>query len=291
MRSCCHPVLFLAFLCSSAYADLPLTVENLISDQGQVRADVSITYANVESQSLLAGDPITVQTGPATFVTIPTRVGERLTNTDTTVLTMGLRYGLSQRVEVYTRASAMATRQRSSFQGSSNTYTDAGLIDAWAGLNLQIKPDDTTPALLAFAEVALREKHQLSTSAFRSALVGLTTYKAIDPVVLSLTAAYRINEVRDDGGIALKPGNSMLLNPGVAFAVNDRITLSTGFQWTQRQANRRSGVPQGHDRTSVDILMGVGYGLDKGNSLNTTVKFNASGRSGAELRANWLHTF
>lgn len=291
MRRSLPVFLTLALPCSAVFAELPLAVENLISAQGQVRADVSITYANVESQSLLAGDPITVQTGPASFVTIPTRVGERLTNTDTTVLTMGLRYGLSQRVEVYTRASAMATSQRSSFQGSSSSYNQAGLIDAWAGLNLQIKPDDTTPALLAFAEVALNEKHQRSTSAFRSALVGLTTYKAIDPVVLSLTAAYRINQVRDDGGIALKPGNLMLLNPGVAFAVNDRITLSTGFQWTLRQADRRSGVPQGHDRTAVDTLMGVGYGLGKGNSLNTTVKFNASGRSGAELRANWLHTF
>lgn len=291
MRSRCQTFLALVFLSSSAYADLPLTVENLISDQGQVRADISITYANVERQSLLAGDPITVQTGPASFVTVPTRVGEELTNTDTTVLTLGLRYGLSHRVEIYTRASAMATRQRSSFQGSSNSFSDAGFIDAWAGLNVQLKPDDKTPALLAFAETALHEKHQRNSSAFRSALVGLTTYKAIDPVVLSLTAAYRFNQARDDGGISLKPGNLTLLNPGVAFAVNDRISLSTGFQWTMRQADRLAGVPQGHNRTSTDILMGVGYGLEKGNSLNTTVKFNASGRGGAELRANWLHTF
>lgn len=291
MRPSRSLLLISVLLCSAARADLPLAVENLLTDKGQLRADIAVSYANLERQHLVAGDPITVQTGPATFVTLPTRVGEELTNSDTTVLTAGLRYGISQSVEIYTRASAMATRQRGSFQGASSTHSDSGVVDAWAGVNVQIKPDNQTPALLGFAELALHEQQQRSAVAFRSALFGLTTYKAVDPVVLSLTAAYRMNRTRTDGSTELKPGNLLLLNPAVAFAANDRITLSTGFQWTRRLADRIDGLARGFNRTSTDILMGVGYGLDKGSSVNTSMKFNASGRSGAEFRVNWIHTF
>jgi len=44
-------------------------------------------------------------------------------------------------------------------------------------------------------------------------------------------------------------------------------------------------------RTATDLLLGVGYGFDKGNTLNTTVRANASGQGGAEFRMNWLYTF
>lgn len=44
-------------------------------------------------------------------------------------------------------------------------------------------------------------------------------------------------------------------------------------------------------KLTTDLLLGVGYGFDKGNTLNATFKANASGESGAELRVNWLYTF
>jgi len=69
------------------------------------------------------------------------------------------------------------------------------------------------------------------------------------------------------------------------------VTLSTGLQWTNRQADRVDGAEQGFRRTSTELLLGVGYGITKGNTLNFTFKANASGRNGADLRFNWLRTF
>lgn len=272
-------------------ADLPLTVEDLITDQGKIKADLSVSYANADRQGLVTAEPITVQTGPTSFVTLPALIGESQGNSDTAVLTLGLRYGLTAKTEVYSRLSALANRQRNSALGITDTSSDSGFSDAWAGVNVQIKKDDKTPAVLGFAEIALREKHRHSSASFKSALLGLTTYKAIDPVVFSLTGAYRFNQSRQDGEQNHKPGNLLLLNPSLAFAVNDRVTLSTGVQWTRRQADRSDGKAQGISRTASDLLLGVGYGFDKGNTLNTTFKLNASGRSGAELRLNWLYTF
>ena len=273
-------------------ADLPLTVEDLITDKGKVKLDVSLSYANRDRQGLASANPITVQTGPTSFVTLPALTGETQGNSDTLVGTMGLRYGLTAKAEIYGRASYLHNSSRSSSDLSATTSSsDSRFADAWAGVNYQFKKDDDTPAVLGFAEVALREKHRKSSASFKSWMLGATTYKAIDPVVLSLTAGYRFNLARKDGELDYKPGNSLFINPSVAFAVNDRITLTTGVQWLNRQADRLDGIAQGFRRTSTDLQLGMGYGIAKGSTLNLTFKSNISGRDGADLRLSWQRSF
>ena len=272
-------------------ADLPLTVEDLITDKGKVKLDVSLAYANSDRQGVSTGEPITVQTGATSFVTLPTLIGESRGNSDSLVGTLGLRYGLTGKSEIFARTSYLHSSSRSSDVSGISSNSESRFADAWAGINYQFKKDDDTPALLGFAEIALREKHEKSSSSFKSALVGLTTYKAIDPVVFSLTTAYRFNQSRQDGDKTYKPGNLLLLNPSIAFAVNDRVTLTTGMHWTNRQADKWDGQAQGFRRTSSDLLLGVGYGISKGSTVNLTFKSNVSGSNGADLRLNWLHTF
>ena len=281
----------LALGAASAHADLPLTVEDLITDKGKVKLDVSLAYANSDRQGVSTAEPITVQTGATSFVTLPTLIGESRGNSDSLVGTLGLRYGLTGKAEIFARTSYLHSSSRSSDVSGISSHSESRFADAWAGINYQFKKDDDTPALLGFAEIALREKHEKSSSSFKSALVGLTTYKAIDPVVFSLTTAYRVNLSRKDGEADYKPGNLFLLNPSIAFAVNDRVTLTTGMQWTNRQADKWDGKAQGFRRTSSDLLLGVGYGITKGSTINLTFKSNVSGSNGADLRLSWLHTF
>lgn len=61
---------------SPALADLPLTVEDLITDKGKIKADLSFSYGNADRQGLATAEPITVQTGPTSFVTLPALIGE-----------------------------------------------------------------------------------------------------------------------------------------------------------------------------------------------------------------------
>lgn len=280
-----------AVLPSLAFADLPLTVENLITDKGKFKLDVTMVYANSDRQGTSTADPIDIQTGPTTFVSLPTRIGESQGNSDTLVGTLGMRYGLTGKAEIYGRASYLSNSTRTTDLIGTRSTSENRFADAWAGVNYQFKNDDDTPALLGFAEVALREKHREGSASFKSWMLGVTTYKAIDPVVLSLTAGYRFNQGRRDGNAQYQPGNLLLLNPSIAFAVNDRVTLTTGVQWTNRQADQFNGITQGFRRTSTDLLLGAGYGISKGSTLNFTFKANASGQNGAVLRLNWLHTF
>ena len=41
-----------------ARADLPLTVEDLITDKGKFKLDLSLAYANANRQGVFAGEPI-----------------------------------------------------------------------------------------------------------------------------------------------------------------------------------------------------------------------------------------
>lgn len=279
------------FVASIAHADLPLTIEDLLTDKGKIKLDLSLAYANSDRRSVSVGEPIFVQTGPTSFVPVPTVVGDNRINSDTTVATLGLRYGLTPAAEIYARGSYLHSSQRLSGVSGKQTQHESGFTDAWAGLNYLFSPDTETPALLGFAEIALREKRREVSHAFKSALIGGTTNRAIDPVVLVLTAAYRFNTERSDGNVDVKPGNFLLLSPSIAFAVNDRVTLTTGFQWINRQADRVDGQTRESRQTSTDLTLGAGYGIDRGNTLNLTVNVNASGRNGADLRLNWLRTF
>ncbi len=69
-------------------ADLPLTVEDLITDKGKVKLDLSLSYANADRHGVATGDPVIVQTGPTSFVALPTLIGESVGNSDTLVATL-----------------------------------------------------------------------------------------------------------------------------------------------------------------------------------------------------------
>lgn len=260
----------LMLLSSAASADLPLTVESLITDKGKFKVDTSLSYSNNERQGVMTGEPVTIQTGETSFITLPTQFGESKQNIDVLVGTLGFRYGVSHKAEVYTRSSYLYRNTRSDGLSETESSNKNRFVDSWLGLNYQFSQDNDTPAFLDFVEGALYEKHQKSHSSGKSWKVGATVYRAIDPVVLSLTSSFQWNQKRNDGDVNLQPGNHVSLRPSVAFAVNDRVTLTTGFQWMNRQADRYNNQSQGFRRTSTDVTLGLGYGVSKGNTLNLT---------------------
>lgn len=274
-----------------ARADLPLTVEDLITDKDKFKLDLSLSYANGDRQGVSTGGSITIQTGPSAFVTLPVMIGESRVNSDTLVATWGLRYGLTSKAEIYTRASGLTHRQRSINVGGNTSSSHSRFADAWLGLNYQFLPNDRQPALLGFVEMALREKHLENSASLKSTMLGFTAYHAVDPMVFALTAAYRFNQTRRDGQVHYRPGKLLMISPSAGFAVNDRVTLTTGMQWTGRRADQINGAAQGVTRTSTALQLGVGYGIARGTTFNTTFIANASGAGGAEVRANWLQTF
>ncbi len=278
---------FVLLASAGTRANLPLVIDDLLTQEGRLRLDSSLTYAAAERQNLRTDYPVAIQVGSVSFITLPSLIEELHAYQDVLAVTTGLRYGLHRQSESYVRASWLYEERRiSSMEGMlSNSGSRFG--EAWAGINHQFRQDTTRPGLLGFAEVALREHH----ASLRSWMLGLTSYRALDPVVLSMTGSFRYSHGRSYQQASYRPASIFLLNPQLAFAVNERITLTGGVQWTQHSPERLDGIAQNLRHSSTDLLLAAGYGSSSADTLNLAFKMNASGRGGADLRLNWLHSF
>ncbi len=288
IRNALSALLSAIFFCSTApvRADVPLAVEGLLTEKGRLRLDLGVSYANADKLKVSTGEYLVVQTGPANFIYVPARVGDGAVNSDVGVATLGLKYGIHDSVEIYGRASGFIASYRNSELNGSSQTSDQGMSDIWIGTSYRF-----TEEIVASAETAFLENHNEHSSSLKSVLVSLTTYTSVDPVVLSATGAYRLSAPRDEAGSIYKPGSYLMLNPSVGFAVNEKVSLTTGLQWTLRFPDKVNGVDQSTRHTRTDLIMGLAYGFDRESILNLSLKSNVSGRNGADLRAIWMYTF
>ena len=211
-------------------------------------------------------------------------------NSDIIVGTAGLRYGITRKTEIYGNASYLWRSDRS-FNGEARSSTAQNLSDITLGISHTFKQDGKNPALAGFAETSVYEKAGGKASAAKSWLIGASTYKAIDPVVLSLTTAYRRNGSRKLDAGRYKAGDYFMLSPSVSFAANDRISFTGGVQWIARQADRLDGKKLSSSNTATYANLGVGYGISRETSISANARFNVSGRSSTTLRLGMQHTF
>ncbi|EMT8839345.1 meta-pathway of phenol degradation family protein [Neisseria gonorrhoeae] len=279
-----------AILPLSAYADLPLTIEDIMTDKGKWKLETSLTYLNSENSRAALAAPVYIQTGSASFIPVPTEIQENGSNTDMLAGTLGLRYGLTGNTDIYGSGSYLWHEERK-LDGNGKTRNKR-MSDISAGISHTFLKDGKNPALIAFLESTVYEKSRNKASSGKSWLIGATTYKAIDPIVLSLTAAYRINgskTLSDD--VKYKAGNYWMLNPNISFAANDRISLTGGIQWLGKQPDRIDGKKESARNTSTYAHFGAGFGFTKTAALNASARFNVSGQSSSELKLGIQHTF
>ena len=275
MKSARPVALLILFAAPYAAADLPLSLEELFTDKGKLRLETSISYTNSESRQTQPANPIYIQTGANSYIAVGTA---------------GLRYGITRKTEIYGNASYLWRSDRS-FNGEARSSTAQNLSDITLGISHTFKQDGKNPALTGFAETAVYEKAGGKASAAKSWLIGASTYKAIDPVVLSLTTAYRRNGSRKLDAGRYKAGDYFMLSPSVSFAANDRISFTGGVQWIARQADRLDGKKLSSSNTATYANLGVGYGISRETSISANARFNVSGRSSTTLRLGVQHTF
>lgn len=275
-------VLVLSMLCViPANADLPLNIEGLFTEHRQLKLDFTLTYANSSRQEVYSRNPVVVQVGPGQFVSIPSQFGEAHSNSDSLIGGIGLRYGISSSIESYVRANWMSQQIRAQAVNRTESIRQAGLLDAWAGFNYAFGSTSSGGALLFF-EVALAERLEEETYHGQSFVVGSTVYRTLDPVVLSITPAYRVNRAIKVGNEIQSRGDLFTINPQVSFAVNDNVTLGSGVTWRNEGAGA-SGGSSHLRKTATSLNLGMAYLWDQDTILNFTSRSNTSGGSGTEL--------
>jgi len=290
-------LLFLGYH-STVSADLPLTIEDLITQQNRYRVDFSMAYANSDRQRVSSRYQI-FEAGNGQFIQLPVSVGDNRRNADILAMTFGFRYGLTTDTELLARVNGVIETTRYDNKETNGVETSASdssqqLKDLILGVNHRISDDTKTPALLAFLELGLAENTAIDDSDFvygKNLQLGLTTYRAIDPLVLSLTAGYRYTDERDVKADVVDPGDFFYVNPSIAFAVNSEVTLTTGLQLSWRGNDNVNDVEAGIDTSKTKLELGLGYGWSKRLTLNLNSRADISGNSGSEVNLTASYKF
>lgn len=286
-------LLLIALVIPVAHADLPLTIENLLTAERRWRADINLVYANSDRRNV---DSLftTLQLGPSQFISVPVSVSQARQNTDILALSIGVRYGLNLKTELYSRISGIGQNTRTfSVSGTSRENTQK-FGDVWFGVNHRFSEDNATPALLGFAEVALAENVAAEGSELKygkAGLLGITIYRVIDPLVLTLTTGYRYSADITVQDQRINSGDILFLNPGIAFAVNHKVTLTQGLQWRWQQRSQINGQSQGIFITQSKLALGIGYAWSKQTTVQIDSRADISGNSGAEISMTVLYKF
>lgn len=290
-------VIAVLFFCTVAlpvaHADLPLTIEDLLTAEKRWRADINFVYANSDRRNVDSRYG-TIQIGPGQFISVPVAVGQARQNLDLLALSSGVRYGMSLDTELFARLGAIAQSTRTLDADGPTASSSEKFSDAWIGINHRFSNDNKTPALLMFAELALAENVVAEGNELvhgKSGMIGLTTYRAIDPLVLSLTTGYRHNATRDVGSQRINPGDLLFINTTIGFAVNHEVTLTSGLQWRWQQRDEIDGQYQGIRTTKTQLEFGVGYAWSKQTTLQLSSRSDVTGDSGAEIGVTFLYKF
>ncbi|MDZ7905476.1 MAG: hypothetical protein U5N55_06675 [Cypionkella sp.] len=189
---------------------------------------------------------------------------------------VGLRYGLTAKSEIYTRATLRYSQSRftDTATGMVENLSDSSLQSVIVGMNYRFVDEGEYPGVIGFADIAIAENTAAQGTNFqsgKSGTIGFTAFRVLDPVVLSLTAGYRANAVRTVDGNQIDPGDTPFINPSIGFAVNNELTMTSGFVLDFTSADMRNGATIGTRNTNADLQFGLAYAWDK----NTTLRADA----------------
>lgn len=248
----------LAIAARGASAQAPLSIEQLLAPSARWQLVTSIDHAS---------------TGATPFEERRSTRGSML-----------LRYGLSARLEVSGRLTRHLDEQRSPRGRTTRRGRAASIGLAWL-----VRPEDRWPALLVEARADVQSRVAGSKGGAGEAL-AFTTYRSVDPVVLSLSATWAQQRPFRQDGVAVDPGERWRIEPLVSFAVNSRVTLLGGASMTRRTDSRIDGRMVFGPRSTVRYRSGLGYAPDSHNTLFLTADMGG-GDAGARIALQWFYEF
>ncbi|WP_439107498.1 hypothetical protein [Congregibacter sp.] len=197
---------------------------------------------------------------------------------------LGLRYGLTPRVELNARVQewqsslelgAMELRQHS------RSFSVGG--------NWLVKPESSLPAVLIEARGELYRDGSDGRHSAPGGLLALTSYKSIDPLVLSLATAVTLQRDYRIGGAVVSPGVTWRIEPGVNFAVNSSVTLFGSVALERSNASYVDDSLLAASQERIGLRGGIALALAQQHSLFISGDL-ASDRSGG-MSLQWFYEF
>lgn len=278
---------------SIVYADLPLTVENIVAERDKTTVELGLTYGNNKINETDIGGYIPVQISNTSFINVPTSFNDEKIQNEFLITTIGMKYGVIKNLDISLRANFLYTSNRYlSTQKARESTSDLDIADITLGTNYQFLQDMKYPALVGFIEATAFEKGQNRNDYFSGLLIGLTAYRSYDPIVLSLTTGYKYSISKKlDGDFDYKPSDLVFLNPQIAFAANDRISLIGGFNIKVLGNQELDNRVIERKRNNLDYSFGIGYGISDTSNLNLLTTIRQDFDNSSEVRLNYSKKF
>jgi hypothetical protein len=287
-----HRIVILGMLPLIALAK-PSAVGDVLTTKGKLKAELTTTYINAQGAKGITA-PVQYQTMHGDIVVIPTTVGSVLTNRDLVNTSLLLRYGATQKLELYTAASGYASMTRT-LTGSTYKNTKAyGLSNLSMGATWKIKGETDTPALLVGASANVLERIKIEDTTqsnyLKSFRVFATSYYTIDPLVFALKASYTHSRTKRAGKHTLKQGDLFSLIPSIYFSINPSTSLKWGTHYTYRGATNTDSNQTGLQGSSVAYFMGAGHEFENGLLMDVQAEYQP-GSSSSSVSTTFSYTF
>ncbi|STZ00858.1 Uncharacterised protein [Moraxella lacunata] len=275
----------LPFFALTAHADLPLTVADILADKNRFKLDTDVSYYNHHKSSVATQGFEMVDLGQGRTLYMPS-IGESNTNTDSLIAGLGLRYGISDKLEIGVKTNAIYRNARHQNGAELSKSSDTYLNDISISTQYQLtKNHKKFPDSLVFGELSVYDNTQgLKRKNASSALVGFTTYTVNDPIVLSLTGTYQYQANRQTNvGTRVELGDTATLNGSVGFAVNPDITLTGGVGVRHKWADKGELGKLENNSTQTTLNLGFAHALTARSNLTANVRMPISGDGGSTL--------
>lgn len=272
-----------------AYADLPLSVENLISNKGKISINTELVYGNSKSNQTQITGTIPIQIGNNSYINLPTNISNSKNQSEYLVSAIGLKYGIGKNSDIGININGSHQSQHN--LDTNNKISNSQLSDISLTGSYQFLDDGKYPALVGFYDVGLLEKRENKNVHFSNMSAGLTTYKSYDPIVLSLTTGYKYNLEKSINNQTTKPSDIFFINPQVAFAANEKISLLTGVTFRHIGSQKQNKEIINSSRNDTDISFGLGYGLNNDANLNFTTTLKQGFDNTQEFRLSYSKKF
>lgn len=273
---------------SSGYEDEkkpPVRIDELLTGKDSWTLDFALNYTNIDStaQSI---ETIDFPGSGGETITFPVIINRQV-DQDILLSSLTLRYGVTDRMEVFGFSSLFADFQRASLGGDSRSDFDFNFNTAGVGATYQVLKEDRYPALIATTSLNLIENTNFGTFSqfseengseptgeqsdiginfdddfklnyFKTFSVSLSSYYTVDPVVFFLQSRY-IQNFKRKNSISIDPGENFSLSPQFFFVVNPYITLNWGVRFSVNDKDRINGEDINTTRTRLSPLFGVSY--------------------------------
>lgn len=215
-------------------------------------------------------------------------IGQR--RVEQAVAAVGARYGFTPGWELNGRLSHRQTR----WNDPGGRAGQARGFSADVGVSWLLRPEQAAPAIMVDARLNLLSKGAVPNAeqqTLNGVELGVTGYRSLDPVVLSVSARYRRQSEHHAASGGPSEVHSLLLAPQVNFAVNAEVTLIGGLS-LQYQEPRLDADTAGGAGVDTALRLGLGYAASRHSTIffNTSIATSETGQ-GSGFDLEWLYRF